>query len=51
MPDKIRALFNDYANSVKDSYQEVYLKEEGSEDVYLGANLFQIFLLQHSIFF
>ena len=51
MPDKITALFNGYANSVKGSYQEVYLKEEGSEDVYLGTNLLQIFLLQHSIFF
>ena len=51
MPDKITALFNGYANSVKGSYQEVYLKEEGSEDVDLGTNLLQIFLLQHSIFF
>ena len=26
MPDKIRALFNSYAYSINDSYQEVYLK-------------------------
>ena len=37
MPDKIRALFNSYAYSINDSYQEVYLKQKGSEDVCLGA--------------
>lgn len=37
MTDQIRALFNGYAKSLSDDYKEVYVKQEGYDDVYLGA--------------
>ena len=37
MPDQIRTLFNGYAKSLSDDYKEVYVKQEGYDDVYLGA--------------